>query len=154
MTEVFFLIPLLSIPNLCKIQCRKSLTSKFVKRGLIPAIKPVISFSLKHISPLRVKNRIFLKAITYMVLFSSTSIPGLSLSSASPLQHKLASHCYPGFEVEYFWKKEKSFCILDGCTENCSPISERYPLLITKPCLCIHFYDEFWRKTTHFKQFL
>ena len=26
------------------------------------------------------------------------------------------------------------------------PISERYPLLITKTCLCTHLYDEIWRK--------
>ena len=31
--------------------------------------------------------------------------------------------------------------------------SERYPLLITETCGHAHFYDEFWRKTTHFLLF-
>ena len=31
--------------------------------------------------------------------------------------------------------------------------SERYPLLITETCGHTHFYDEFWRKTTHFLLF-
>ena len=31
--------------------------------------------------------------------------------------------------------------------------SERYPLLITESCRHTHFYDEFWRKTTHFLLF-
>ena len=41
-----------------------------------------------------------------------------------------------------------------GMTGVCRPISESYPLLITKTCLHTHFYDEFRRKTIHFKQFL
>ena len=40
-----------------------------------------------------------------------------------------------------------------GWTGVCCPVSKRYPLLITESYRHAHFYDEFWRKTTHFLLF-
>ena len=41
---------------------------------------------------------------------------------------------------------------MDGGLPSGVRFSERYPLLITETCCHTHFYDEFWRKTTHFWQ--
>ena len=40
-----------------------------------------------------------------------------------------------------------------GGRGSAARFSERYPLLITESCRHTHFYDEFWRKTTHFLLF-
>ena len=40
-----------------------------------------------------------------------------------------------------------------GGRGSAARFSERYPLLITESCRHTHFYNEFWRKTTHFLLF-
>ena len=40
-----------------------------------------------------------------------------------------------------------------GWTGVCRPVFRKVPLLITESCRHAHFYDEFWRKTTHFLLF-
>ena len=40
-----------------------------------------------------------------------------------------------------------------GWTGVCRPVFRNVPLLITETCGHTHFYDEFWRKTTHFLLF-
>ena len=40
-----------------------------------------------------------------------------------------------------------------GWTGSAARFSKRYPLLITESYRHTHFYDEFWRKTTHFLLF-